>query len=464
MGNFIGRERELTELERRLDSESFEFIIVYGRRRVGKTLLIEKSIGNRKCIFLQGTSNVKYNLEELSRQACLLFPEYQGLISFKTYQDFFRLLAMKAKDENLIAVFDEISYIAHTDASFLEILQNFIDHDFRNGRLKIILSGSAVHFMESNVMGPQSPLFGRRTLSLKLNPFSIEESGSFLPSWSLDDKAAAHVLTGGIPFYLKLFSSFENLKSAVDNLFFTPTGFLYNEVRVLLNSLVRSVSNYEMILSAIAGGANKTGLIADKTGLDKANVSIILRNLTLMGIVEEVYSIAPKVKKLGWHISDGYFAFFFTFVYPNRNLIERNLGESASGPACRNLNTFLGHGIEPSFREYVIGISKFSPERYGFAEFANPITRQDEEIDLVAIDRDGRYLIGECKWKKEKTGADVLSSLLGKASLLSSSIYGLYVCSKSGFTEAAIEMAATDERFHLITGEELLCIKPNTHA
>ena len=456
MEKFIGREKELRELEIRFSSDAFEFIVIYGRRRVGKTMLIEQSINNRRCIFLQGTSNLKYNLEELSNQVFSLYSEYQGLIKFNSYHDFFRFLSVKTKDESLIVVFDEISYIAQADPSFLEILQSFIDHDFKKCKLKLILSGSSVHFMESNVMGPQSPLFGRRTLSLRVKPFRINESGRFLSSWSIDDKASAHVLTGGIPFYLKLLSSYKNLESALNDLFFTPTGFLYNEERVLFNSSVRALNNYEMVLSAMAGGANKTGDIANKVGLDKANVSSILQNLCMMGIVEEVYSIAPRLKKIGWHISDGYFAFYFRFIYPYRNLIERNQGIIVLNHTYENLNTFIGRRIEPDFIDYVLGNTLFAPERYGFSEFPNPINKQNEEIDLVAIDREGRYLFGECKWRNQKVGEDVLTSLARKASLLSSSVYGLYVCSKSGFTEEALEMAKHNNKFHLINGDKLL--------
>ena len=119
MEKFIGREKELRELEIRFSSDAFEFIVIYGRKRVGKTMLIEQSINNRRCIFLQGTSNLKYNLEELSNQVFSLYPEYQGLIKFNSYQDFFRFLSVKTKDESLIVVFDEISYIAQADPSFL---------------------------------------------------------------------------------------------------------------------------------------------------------------------------------------------------------------------------------------------------------------------------------------------------------------------------------------------------------
>ena len=138
MEKFIGREKELRELEIRFSSDAFEFIVIYGRRRVGKTMLIEQSINNRRCIFLQGTSNLKYNLEELSNQVFSLYSEYQGLIKFNSYHDFFRFLSVKTKDESLIVVFDEISYIAQADPSFLEILQSFIDHDFKKCKLKLI--------------------------------------------------------------------------------------------------------------------------------------------------------------------------------------------------------------------------------------------------------------------------------------------------------------------------------------
>ncbi len=456
MDRFIGRKRELEELERRLGSDDFEFIVVYGRRRVGKTTLIEKAIDGKDCIFLQATSNDKYNLSELSLQIGSLFPDFAGVVNFNTYQEVFRFLSVKAKEEALILVIDEISYIAESDNSFLQILQNFVDHEFRKTKIKLVLSGSYVHFMESNVMGPQSPLFGRRTAAIKLEPFSIAESISFFPLWNSDEKAAAHILTGGVPSYLNLFAAFEDLKEALKNLFFNSMGLLYNEQRVLLNNSVRAVSNYEMILSAIASGTNKVTLIADKTGLDKANVSSLLHSLNLMGIVEEVISIAPKVRKMGWRIADGYYAFYYTFVYPSRNMIERNLSEAVVEHTMQNLNAFIGRRIEADFRNYVLGISGFLPDRYGFAEFGNPTTHQNEEIDLVAIDNEGRYLFGECKWKSEKVGIDVLEDLLRKSLLLNPSDFQLYICSKLGFTDSAIKFANQDKRYHLITGNELL--------
>lgn len=456
MDRFIGRKRELEELERRLSSDDFEFIVVYGRRRVGKTTLIEKAIDGKACVFLQATANDKYNLSELSLQIGVLFPDLVGMINFNSYQDVFRFFSIKAKEESLILVIDEISYIAEGDNSFLQILQSFVDHEFRKTKLKLVLSGSYVHFMESNVMGPQSPLFGRRSVAIKLESFAIAESVSFFPSWSSDEKVAAHILTGGIPSYLNLFAAFDNLKEALKKLFFNSMGLLYNEQRVLLNNSVRAVSNYEMILSTIASGTNKVTLIADKTGLDKANVSSLLHSLNLMGIVDEVVSIAPKVRKIGWRIADGYYAFYYRFVYPSRNMIERNLSDIVVERTMQNLNAFIGRRIETDFRNYVLGISGFLPERYGFAEFGNPITHHNEEIDLVAIDNEGRYLLGECKWKSEKVGVDVLEDLLRKSLLLNPSDFQLYICSKSGFTDKAIEFAKHDKRYHLITGKELM--------
>lgn len=200
---FIGRTRERAELQRRYERDGFECIVLYGRRRVGKTALIREFCKNKRTIFFTGLeTTAKENLQNFSQ---CIYAAQGGEGDAPVYADFKAALSAVttlARREKLILVIDEYPYLAKSYPGIFSLLQIFLDRDWQALDFFVILCGSSMNFMERQVLGHESPLFGRRTAQLKLEPFTIFETRAYFPEMPLEDVAVLYGATGGIPFYL----------------------------------------------------------------------------------------------------------------------------------------------------------------------------------------------------------------------------------------------------------------------
>ena len=279
MDEYIGRVNELEMLESRWKSEEFEFGAIYGRRRVGKTSLVRKFMEGKKGIYFLATKDREYNLLKFSRaigQALFGTPD---IVPFTSFAAAFSVIENHVGNERIVVAIDEISYAYESDKTILSVLQSFIDQGFRNTRIFLILCGSNMSFIENNVLGIKSPVYGRRTFQIKLHPFLLKETSQMLPAWSLEDVAASHVITGGIPYYLTFIRQHSSLKEAVKAEFFSPGGRLYTEGRLHLMMELRSLELYDLLLVILASGVNEVSKIADKSAKDMSIISQALQKL-----------------------------------------------------------------------------------------------------------------------------------------------------------------------------------------
>lgn len=215
---FIGRKQELAELERRFNQNGFQFPVIYGRRRVGKTRLIQEFIANKKSIYFMATrQNSKEQLKSFTQTIKEQFfdEKTKYLETFDSWESLFSYIFEISKNERIIFVIDEYPYLAECEKSIQTLIQKFIDNHWKNSELFLILCGSSMSFMEEQVLEYGSPLYGRRTEQLKIHPFPYYESIEFFPNWTLEEKMFAYGVCGGIPLYLEYFSKYENFKDAV---------------------------------------------------------------------------------------------------------------------------------------------------------------------------------------------------------------------------------------------------------
>ena len=336
------------------------------------------------------------------------------------------------------------------------LLQHYVDVVFRRTKLVLILSGSSRRFIEEDVLGRQSPLYGRRTEQIKLFPFSAAETAEMFPEWGISDIATAHVITGGIPYYLNFIARHENIYQALHEEFFQPGSSLFTEAELFLRGIYRKISTYEAVLVQLANGTNDVSKISGKTGLSDANVSQALSSLAAQGIVSRREKIAGRGIGKGWEIRDSYFAFFYRYVHPYYSLIERGRGEAAFENAIMSVGGFTAKGIEHAFREYVLLSSGLLISSIGSIDFPNPILKQNEEVDLFGESSAG-WVIGECKWQDKPVHSDVFRLLEMRKLLLAGEDKAQYfILSKSGFAADIKALAESCDDIHLITGEELL--------
>ena len=453
---FIGRQYELAMLEKFWNSDDFEFIVIYGRRRIGKSSLID--------VFREGKMGVYFEAveggTEVSQLHLMSRAVSEGLYNSDnlTYPDFISLfddIAKKATSERIYLAIDEISYLCESCPEMVGLLQHYVDVVFRNTKLMLILSGSSRRFIEENILGSQSPLYGRRTGQIKLFPFSATEASDMFPRWSIDSLASAYAITGGVPYYLSFLAKHASVTEAIHDEFFLPGSSLFTEAELFMKGIYRKSSTYDSILFQLANGNNEVSKISGKTGLSEANVSIALSSLASQGIAAKREKVAGYGIGKGWEIIDGYFAFYYRYVYPYRSFIERGRGEAAFENAMKEVKGFTAKRIESVFREYVLSHSTLLISSIGSIDFLNPTMKRNEEVDLFGQSNEG-WIIGECKWQNHPVRRDVFNLLeMRKMLLVGEERVHYFLLSKSGFDDDMLSLSRNRGDIHLITGNEL---------
>ena len=296
---FYCREKELAKLNKRYDSSDFQCIIIYGRRRVGKTALINEFCKNKPTVYfsaLKATANK--NLSALSH-AIHLFkePEDSGYPEYRSFDDALREISRLARNDRLIFVIDEYPYLAKAERAISSMLQHIIDHVWSKTKLYLILCGSSMSFMEKQVLGDESPLYGRRTGQFKLEPLTYRETALFSPHLAPEQNALIYGITGGVPHYINKLDVKADVDKALLNNLFDRSSYLYEEPENLLKQELREPSQYSEILSAIAEGASKMAEIASQCKMDTAACSKYLKTLMELGIVKKEHPLRNATAK-----------------------------------------------------------------------------------------------------------------------------------------------------------------------
>lgn len=417
---FFAREFELSELERAYKSDKFEFTVIYGRRRVGKTFLIQKYIEDKENIYYMAGQTGDLNLERLS----ILVNEKLGLEDYgPVYKDYFSLfqaIGKLAQDKKLVFVIDEYPYLAESNSGISSIIQNMCDHDWKNTKLHLILCGSSMSFMERQVLSAKSPLYGRRTSQIRLRPFSFFESKEFLKGMDKEDIAVIHAATGGIAEYLSYVDKKISLDENLINMFFKPYSRLFEEPINLLNQEVKSPEVYNQIIYAIANGATKNIEISNRTGISAGNLTSYLNNLIDLEIIKKETPYGKNSgRKTIYRIKDGCFRFYYRYVMRFQSQIIGRGGDKVYKEFVKDdLPNFMGEAFEYICYEF---FEKLNNEdrlpgyvhTYGRWWGNNPIERKEEEIDLVGEGKDFSIL-GEFKWRNRDFEEGELEKLINK--------------------------------------------------
>lgn len=461
MNEFIGRRRELDALQKLYNKEGFQMMVLYGRRRVGKSTLLNKFIEGKKAVFYTAVrSNSQRNLKLLSDYIVrALAPDMTG-ISFETYEKLFQWIGDRAKEERLVFIIDEFPYMAEQDKALLSILQKYIDREWQNGNMFFILSGSSISFMEDEVLSEKSPLFGRRTSQLKLKPFNYREAAEFVPHYSLEDKAVVYGVTGGIAKYLAMFDEHLSLDDNLQNLFFSATGYLYEEPNNLLTQEFKNVSLYNAIIEAVAAGRNRISTISDLTGMEQTQVSHALTNLMATGILRKEYAITDEnnKRKVQYVLADHMFRFWYQFVSPALGMIDYGRGEIYyENVVKKNISQYMGNVFEDMCRYYTMDVGtagKLSCMVLKVGKWwgTNPVMKEETDIDVVGIDTvNKKAVIGECKFKNELLDKGIFEQLSERRGLLDKKyqVVQYLLFSKSGFSDW-IKEHAKEENIYLV--------------
>lgn len=462
---FIGREKELGDLNELYAQNRFQLFVLYGRRRVGKTTFLNEFCKDKDSIFYSAEqSNEKLNLDKFS---ALVFEFYQetNLGPFSSWTNALSYINEQQNDKQLVLVIDEFPYLVKKNKALLSELQHLIDHKLKNGKLFIVLCGSYMGFMEKEVLGSKSPLFGRRTGQLHMKPFDYQTSVELLEKFSNEEKLQLYGAFGGTPLYLQQVQPQESFEENIKRAFLKNTSYLYEEPLLLLRQEVQEPGVYSAIIEAVASGYTKANEIATKIGEDAAKCLKYMKTLCELGIIykETPFGEKESSRKTIYGISDFMFRFWYRYVFANRTLIETGAKEAVWRKKIEpDYNHYMGVVFEKVCLEYLMvqnakGNLPFLFTSTGRWWGTDPATRTQVEIDVVAEDG-GAYLIGECKWRNEKVDLAVLQKLKEKADIFqkqrTDTWYVLF--SKAGFAQAVLEEVKMNDRLILVDIQKLL--------
>jgi len=434
---FFGRNAEISKLEQMYNSNTFEFAVIYGRRRVGKTTLIREFIKDKRALFFAASeSTASNNLLSLSR--CIGGKKNAPV--FTDYENALTSVFELAEKERLIFVIDEFPYLAGAYRGISSLLQILIDHKKEHSQLMLILCGSSMSFMENQVLGYQSPLYGRRTAQFKVLPFTFFESLPFFGDFEPIDKAVLYGATGGVPEYLSKVNPQKTVRENTIDLFFTPSGLFFEEPSNLIKQELREPSTYNVVIEAIASGASRLNEIATKCRIESNKCAKYLASLISLGLISKEYPFGETAnKKSIYKLEDFMFRFWYRFVFPNMSAITAALGAAVYDNEVEGqLNAYMGLIFEEICKQWLFEMAKrgslpFFIGNLGRWWGTNPTTRAQEEIDIMAVHK-SNALFAECKWKNADVGMDVYHELKRKSELFHHENVYLYVFSKNAFT------------------------------
>ena len=420
MSKFVDREKELEYLNSEYNKNESSLVVLYGRRRIGKTSLIKEFGKNKNMIYFLATEETeKQNLKQLS----MLVSEYFKFdsMNFTNWDSIFRFVVNSESKKKIVFVIDEFQYLGKGNSAFPSVFQRIWDNILKDENIMVILCGSLINMMEAQALNYTSPLYGRRTGQIKLKQIPFKNYNEFFSNkMTCKELIEKYSVTGGVPKYIESFNEKNNIYKEIQNNILNNQSYLYEEPYFLLQNEVTEVGSYFSIIKTIAAGNKKLGNIATNLGVSPTNLSKYLQTLINLDILEREVPITEnnleKSKKGRYNIKDNYLAFWFNFIYPNKVFLEMEKYDFVMQKIKNNfIDNHVAFVYENVCREKmwdlnIKGMFGFTFDKLGRWWNSN------EEIDIVGFDSNGNDIVfGECKYTNKPMDVDVLFNLENKA-------------------------------------------------
>ena len=454
MRDFVDRQVELAALDRLTSQGAAQFVMVYGRRRVGKTTLLTHWAARSRLPTFYWVAKRDNRTTLMANLAQHIWAWEHGLdradvdLRPPDWEAALAMLSRAAGERRCVVILDELPYLLESDPGFASYLQAAWDHHFKTSQVRLLVSGSHVGMM-TRLLEYQAPLYGRFTAQLPLQPLAFPDIGAFLPGYDAPRRLAVYAILGGIPAYLERWQPRQSIAANIERLFLQRTGWFRNEPLVLVSDLTqRETESYEAILRAIAAGHHTRDKIAEMSVIPSTSLSHYLPRLIDLGLVERrVPATVPPARRSSsrdsrYFLHDPYLRFYYRFVEPNLHLIEQGLSRRLWTGIDSQFRAFVAHTFEGLCRTWVLaqaqrGKLPFDPEVVG-SHWAPNV-----QVDVVAINWTAKQiLLGEAKWGEGQLGREVIRGLVDKASVVvPESGHGWQVhyafFAREGFTAAA---------------------------
>lgn len=469
---FIGRKREMEKLESEYSRDS-SFVVIYGRRRVGKTTLIKEFLKDKTAFYFLATEEIES--QSMKRLAGVVARTTKNRLlqnaTFTDWLDLFQVIADYEPEKKKVFVIDEFPYLVKTNSAFPSILQNAWDEVLKDKKVMLILSGSLIGMMQKHALSYDSPLYGRRTSQMRLAPLLFTDIYA-VQSLSFTESVEQYAVTGGVPKYLEFFEDGRELTEQIKDAVLSKNGFLYEEPFFLLKSESMTAVNYFSIIKAIADGNHKIGKIAGVLGIESSKLTPYLSTLSDLGFVEKRTPVTeknPEKSRKGlYFIADNYIRFWFKYVYPYKGELELDNMQIVLEEMKKDFETkFVAFAYEDICKDIFANLCKrgvidFVPSRIG-AYWLNDYTG-DTEIDVMAVDNQNkRIFAGECNYHRNPVDASVYYALkekvldageIRKSYPVYDVIYGVF--SKSGFTQRMLDAARETSNLVLVNEDNVI--------
>lgn len=459
MEKFVGRQSDISLLNDVASRPGSQLILVYGRRRVGKTTLLlhwAEQTG-RPVIYWVATRDAPAQLRLSFSKALWSWayppePSESGMSldavpRFDSWEDVFKMTARLIGDQRVVLIMDEFSYAAESDPSLPSNLQAAWDHHFKQRNLILVLAGSHIGTMV-NQMSYNAPLYGRFTAQLPVDPLPFGALVDFLPGFAATERVAVYAVTGGVPAYLEQLNDSETVGANLKRLFIRRTGMFRSEPFLLVGDVIRrETQTYQSVLKAIAGGQRTPSEIGLTLDLPASYLSPYLKQLEALRLVERrIPATVPLERRAAsrnsrYHLADPYLRFYFRFIDPNLELVEQDLVDVLWDRIAEQFRAFVGAtAFEEVCREWVR--TQVRARRLPLVpQIVGSHWAADAQVDVVAVNwQDKAILLGECKWGADLVGRSVIRELIDKAPKVMPApdwqVHYLFFA-REGFTDAA---------------------------
>ena len=459
---FIGRESELAELERRWASGRFEFGIVYGTRRIGKTTMLQEFIkGKNAFLFQARKADEKDNLAAFSREYCR-FRSMDEHVRYEAFSDVFDSIAADAKSKQMVLIIDEIAYLCQKSQSFLSLLQFFVDGAFKQAQLMLILSGSNVSFMEEILNNRNDPLYQRATFQIHLEKMPFHEAKAFVNDCSIEEQVQYLGLFGPHPYYLGMIDHSVSFQDNVRHLLYSKYGTLLDAPEKIMPVGVSEQNMYNSILQAVARGKRFSKEIAEAVGVENNYVAKYLSSLVQMQVLERRESFIRNKKTNYYAVADSLLRFWYRFIFDQRDVIQNGFGDMLFNEDLDGIRDFTARSFEDVALLWLEEQNRDGrlPVYYGPIrnyKVENSKLGRSVELDGLAEGigkRNNHLLAVECKYRKVPFSLTMLDHLRESLSLFKQyEIIDCYLISRSGFTDDVRNLH--DPHIHLVTLDDI---------
>lgn len=454
MEHFVDREEEMETLENEYERKGSALVVLYGRRRVGKTTLISEFIKDKKALFFLASEESESQNRNAFREKVAEFIDSDLLRSsdVKSWDVLFKSIIDTPFDSKPVIVLDEFQYLGKANPAFPSIFQRIWEEILKDKSVMVILCGSLISMMESQTLAYGSPLYGRRTAQIRLKQIPFGYYHAFFPGKSRRELIEMYAVTGGVPKYIELFSESKDIYSAIQKCVLNRSGYLYDEPHFLLQQEVSEVGSYFSIIKAIAAGNTKLSAISGVLEIKATSLTKYLKTLIDLDILEREVPITeenPEKSKKGlYKIKDNYLRFWFAFVFPNMSFIESGHSRIVLNKIKKSLvRNHIAFVYEDVCKERMWELNAENAWPFHFSKLGR-FWDSNDEIDITALDPEGKNLIlGECKFWTEPVGISVLRDLEAKTASVpwerNDRKVWYVLFSASGFTDELKALAET---------------------